>query len=248
MRAFDASAAAVGLVVLAPLLALVAAAILVDGRGPIIFSQLRLGMRGEHFRLYKFRKFDESSRVCGGGPLTMRNDPRLTRLGRLLALTKLDELPQLWNVLRGDMALVGPRPESLDFADCFDDGHRWALDHRPGIFGPTQVFFRNEGSLFRGRRGHDLERFYRDVLFPLKARIDRAYYPERTVFRDITWIVRGILAVFGCTPSLHDGSDLAGEVEHWIRCNLTTRQGRSEETVDTKFVDRVQSPSLQSKR
>jgi lipopolysaccharide/colanic/teichoic acid biosynthesis glycosyltransferase len=248
MRAVDVSIAAVGLIVLAPLLVLVAAAILVDGRGPIIFSQLRLGIHGQHFRLYKFRKFDEGRRVRGGGPLTMNNDPRLTRLGRLLAWTKLDELPQLWNVLRGDMAIVGPRPESLDFADCFDDGHRWALDHRPGIFGPTQVFFRNEGSLFQNQKVRDLEQFYRDVLFPLKARIDRAYYPERTFFRDITWIVRGTFAVFGWTPSLHEGSDLAGEVENWIRCNLSTRRGHLEETVEVKLVDRIQSAPLQPKR
>src|ERR1041384_4553495 len=102
VRAVDVLAAAVGLIVVAPLMGLIAVAIWFDGRGPIIFSQLRLGLRGQHFRLYKFRKFDEGGHACGGGPLTMRHDPRLTRLGRLLALTKLDELPQLWNVLTGD--------------------------------------------------------------------------------------------------------------------------------------------------
>jgi len=247
-RAVDVFVVVVGLIVLAPIFALVAAAILVDGHGPIIFSQLRLGMRGQHFRLYKFRKFDDRRRVRGGGSLTMKNDPRLTRLGRLLGWTKLDELPQLWNVLRGDMAIVGPRPESLDFADCFDDSHRWTLDHRPGLFGPTQVFFRNEGVLFQNRKGHDIERFYRDVLFPLKARIDRAYYPERTLLRDTIWIVRGIFAVFGWAPPHHDESDLAEEVENWIRRNLSTRLGNSEETAHAKLVDRVQPTPLQLKR
>jgi lipopolysaccharide/colanic/teichoic acid biosynthesis glycosyltransferase len=246
-RAVDVFVATAGLIVLAPLLALVAAAVLVDGRGPIIFSQLRMGAHGRHFRLYKFRKFDEGSRVYGGGPLTMNHDPRLTRLGSLLARTKLDELPQLWNVLRGDMAVVGPRPESLDFADCFEKGHWWALDHRPGIFGPTQVFFRNEGHLFQNREVGDLERFYREVLYPLKARIDRAYYPDRTLVRDITWMVRGILAVFGRTPSLHGISDLKGEVEDWIRCNVTTRHGQAEENVDAERVDCVQPAPSQSK-
>ncbi len=246
-RAVDVFVAAAGLIVLAPLLALVAAAVWVDGRGPVIFSQLRVGAHGRHFRLYKFRKFDESRRVYGGGTLTMNNDPRLTRLGRLLARTKLDELPQLWNVLRGDMAIVGPRPESLDLANRLDDGHRWALDHRPGIFGPTQVFFRNEGYLFQNQEGRDLERFYCEVLYPLKARIDGAYYPDRTLVRDITWIIRGILAVFGWTPSLHGMSDLAGEVEDWIRCNLTGRHGHSKAIVDAKLVDQVQPAPLQSK-
>lgn len=248
MRAVDILVAAAGLVVLAPLFALIAAAIVVDGRGPIIFSQLRLGMRGQHFRLYKFRKFDEGRQVCGGGPLTLKDDPRLTRLGRLLARTKLDELPQLWNVLKGDMAVVGPRPESLEFSDCFGDSHRWAFDHRPGIFGPTQVLFRNEGIFFENQKGSDLGRFYREVLFPLKARIDRAYYPERTLLRDIAWVVRGILAVFGWMPALDGRADLAAEVENWIRCNLTTRHGHSEAIVDAKRVDRGQPVPLQPKR
>lgn len=246
-RAVDVFVAAAGLIVLAPLLALVAAAVLVDGRGPVIFSQLRVGAHGRHFRLYKFRKFDESRRVYGGGTLTMNNDPRLTRLGKLLARTKLDELPQLWNVLKGDMAIVGPRPESLDLADRLGDGHRWALDHRPGIFGPTQVFFRNEGYLFSDQEGCDLERLYCEVLYPLKTRIDSAYYPDRTLVRDIIWIVRGVLAVFGWTPSLRGQSDLAGEVENWIRCNLTKRHGHSKAIVDAKLVDQVQPAALQSK-
>jgi lipopolysaccharide/colanic/teichoic acid biosynthesis glycosyltransferase len=239
--------AAAGLIVLTPLLALVAASVLVDGRGPVIFSQLRVGVHGRNFRLYKFRKFDESRRVHGGGTLTINNDPRLTRLGRLLARTKLDELPQLWNVLRGDMAIVGPRPESLDLADRLGDSHRWALDYRPGIFGPTQVFFRNEAYLFQNREGGDLERFYCEVLYPLKARIDGAYYPDRTLVRDITWIIRGILAVFGWMPALRGMSDLGGEVENWIRCNLTKRPGHSKAIIDARLVDQAQPAPLQSK-
>jgi len=225
-RAVDVALAAGGLIVLAPLLVLVAVAVWLDMRSSVIFVQLRVGMHGQHFRLYKFRKFDEKSPARGGGPLTLNNDPRMTRLGRMLAQTKLDELPQLWNVLKGDMAIVGPRPESIDFAGCLDG---WSLHHRPGIFGPAQVFFRNEAVLFQNREGRDLERFYREVVYPLKARIDDAYYPNRSLAQDIIWVFRGILAVFGWTMPLQGPSDLPGEVENWILCNLTSGQGDRKE-------------------
>lgn len=106
---------------LAPVILVVTLAIWIEGGRPILFSQLRLGQKGRPFRMYKFRKFrpDCDDRGC---PLTMQADGRLTRVGRLLAVGKLDELPQLWNVLRGDMSFVGPRPESLAFADCFRNG------------------------------------------------------------------------------------------------------------------------------
>jgi lipopolysaccharide/colanic/teichoic acid biosynthesis glycosyltransferase len=199
------------LVVFAPLMILVAAAILVESGRPIFFSQIRLGRGGRRFRMHKFRKFHERGSSSAGGALTMEHDPRLTRVGGFLARTKLDELPQLWNVLKGDMSLVGPRPESLDFADCFDGPYRAVLDHRPGIFGPSQVFFRNEAVLYRGRP--DPEQFYRDVLFPLKARIDLDYFSQRTLFRDVAWIVRGALAVFGCASALREAATLVEAAE-----------------------------------
>ena len=237
-RAVAVFVAAAGLAVLSVFMAWIAAAILLEGGRPIFFSQLRLGVGGKPFRLYKFRKFDES-RGGGGGALTLKDDPRLSRFGRLLAKTKLDELPQLWNVLRGDMALVGPRPETLDFADCFDDGQRWALDYRPGIFGPAQVFFRNEGALLLNRKGGDLEQFYRAIVFPLKARIDRAYYPERTVLRDFRWMLRGIVAVLGWAPSLREETDLAMRVENWIRHNCRHGATQRKEPTNAKFAGQV---------
>jgi lipopolysaccharide/colanic/teichoic acid biosynthesis glycosyltransferase len=186
----------------------IAAAILIlDGR-PILFSQLRVGQRRQHFRMYKFRKFHkgETARGC---QLTMEDDPRLTAVGRVLARTKLDELPQLWNVLAGDMSIVGPRPESLDFESCFAGAFRSLLEHRPGIFGPSQVIFRNERSLYREHT--DPERFYRDVLFPLKAQIDLSYFGNRTLFRDIAWAVHGGFAVFGWSSLVRQGSVLVEE-------------------------------------
>jgi lipopolysaccharide/colanic/teichoic acid biosynthesis glycosyltransferase len=213
-RIFDVVIAAIILVFFAPLMITVAAAVLAEGGRPIFFSQVRLGRGGRHFRMYKFRKFYK--RECTAGrPLTMEDDPRLTGVGRVLAWTKLDELPQLWNILKGDMSIVGPRPESLDFQDCFEGPYQLVLQHKPGIFGPSQVLFRNEGSLYRGRA--DPERFYRDVLFPLKAHIDSAYFAHRTPLRDIAWAVRGVLAVFGWSSLLRAGTVLVVEVEHCVK-------------------------------
>jgi lipopolysaccharide/colanic/teichoic acid biosynthesis glycosyltransferase len=213
-RLFDVLVAAAVLAVVAPLMICVATAIFVESGRPIFFSQVRLGRRGRHFRMHKFRKFHE--RGCPAVRcLTMEDDPRLTRVGGLLRWSKLDELPQLWNVLKGDMSIVGPRPESLDFQDCFEGPCGLVLEHKPGIFGPNQVLFRNECSLYCGRA--DPEQFYRDVLFPLKARIDVAYFARRTLLRDIAWAVRGALAVFGWSSLLHEGAVLVGEAEDWIR-------------------------------
>ena len=222
-RFLDVVVAAAALVLFAPLMVFVAVAIFVEGGRPIFFSQIRLGRRGRRFRIHKFRKFRERRNLTkfrdaersAGRSVTLENDPRMTRVGSLLARSKLDELPQLWNVLKGDMSIVGPRPETLNFQDCFKEPYGAVLDHKPGIFGPSQVLFRNEGSLYRGRS--DPEQFYRDVIFPLKARIDLAYFPHRTLCWDVAWMVRGALAVFGWSSLVREGAALIGEAEDWIR-------------------------------
>jgi lipopolysaccharide/colanic/teichoic acid biosynthesis glycosyltransferase len=198
-RILDLVIATAGLILLSPVMVVIALAICVESGRPIFFSQIRLGLGGQHFWIYKFRKFHKESGPTGC-PLTTRDDPRMSRIGWLLARTKLDELPQLWNVFKGDMAIVGPRPESLDFADCFTELHRKVLDYKPGIFGPSQVAFRDECSLYP--MNADPALFYREVLFPLKAHNDLSYYPARTVASDIGWIVRGVLAVVGWSAQL----------------------------------------------
>jgi lipopolysaccharide/colanic/teichoic acid biosynthesis glycosyltransferase len=182
------------LLILLPAFAVVALLINLEDGGPVFFSQTRLGLDGRPFALLKFRKFTPD---CGatGRAVTVSGDKRLTRVGRCLEHAKLDELPQLWNILRGDMALVGPRPESMFFADCFSGVHRGLLHYRPGIFGPAQALFRDEKNMYP--EGCDPEEFYRQVLFPTKARIDLAYYPERSWLSDIGWICRCFLAVWG---------------------------------------------------
>ena len=218
-RGFDCLVALAALICLAPLLAIVAAAIWTESGGPIFFLQTRLGRGAQRFQLHKFRKFHD---WAGHGQtqhrnlaVTLRNDSRMTRVGRLLERTKLDELPQLWNVVVGEMALVGPRPESLAFANCFHGAFAHVLDHRPGIFGPCQALFRNE-SLLYGATSHP-EDFYRNVLFPLKAQIDLAYFAKRNAWSDLAWAARSILAILGW-PSLQNADALRlDQIEEWAR-------------------------------
>ena len=193
-RILDVGVALVGLIVLSPVILLVSGAILVGSGRPLLFSQVRLGRHGRRFHIFKFRKFRVN---CGshGFPLTLANDPRMTAVGRMLARTKLDELPQLINVLRGEMAIVGPRPESLDFVDCFTSANRDVLEFVPGIFGPAQSAFRDECSFYPA--DSDPVSFYRLVLFPIKVSVDLAYYPNRSLLSDFKWIFAGVLAVMG---------------------------------------------------
>jgi len=187
-RAFDIVCAGAAAFFLSPLALIVVLAIWIESGRPILFSQLRLGQNGRPFRMYKFRKFrpDCDNHGC---PLTMEQDGRLTTVGRILAASKLDELPQLWNVVRGDMSLVGPRPESLAFADCFRNGFEKIHEHKPGLFGPCQVLFRHESKLYPA--GAAATEFYRQVLFPAKAEVDLAYFSRRTLISDLGWILRG---------------------------------------------------------
>jgi lipopolysaccharide/colanic/teichoic acid biosynthesis glycosyltransferase len=192
-RLTDLAVAIAGLVILSPVMMLVALAICIETGRPIFYSQMRIARGGGRFRIYKFRKFHKD--IGTGSPLTVDHDPRMTSLGRFLALTKLDELPQLWNVVLGDMSIVGPRPECVEFVDCFTGFYLKVLDHTPGIFGPSQVAFRDERSFYP--TDADPIQFYRDVLFPMKASIDLAYFSNRTLVSDITWVIRGVVAVIG---------------------------------------------------
>ncbi|MCP3369516.1 sugar transferase [Bradyrhizobium cajani] len=193
-RLVDILGAGTAMFFLLPVFLVIALAIWIEGGRPILYSQLRLGLNGTPFRMYKFRKFraDCDDR---GSPLTAVNDNRMTAIGGLLAAFKLDELPQFWNVLRGDMSLVGPRPETLVFADCFRNGFEKILEHRPGLIGPCQVLFRHENTLFP--QDGDVATFYREVLFPAKAKIDLAYYPNRTIGSDLKWVVHTAWIIVG---------------------------------------------------
>lgn len=188
-RAMDVALALLGLAAAAPLMAVIAVLVRLDSPGKAIFSQQRLGQGGRVFLMHKFRKFP-SDWGSAGAAVTVFADARMTRLGRFLERTKLDELPQLWNILVGEMSFVGPRPETLRFADLYTDEFARIHDFVPGIFGPNQVAFRNESRLYPP--DEDPESFYRRELFPQKARNDLDYFRRATLGSDLWWIARGL--------------------------------------------------------
>ncbi len=170
------------LVLLAPLIACVSIAIQLDSRGPVFYASRRVGFRGCAFDMLKFRKM----RIDASGPaLTIAGDERFTRLGRFLAAARLDEIPQLWNVLRGQMSLVGPRPEDPEFVSAHRDDYAAILEVRPGITGLCQLAFAKEAAILDRT---DRLRDYVERLLPQKMAIDRLYAANRS-FRMDLWIL-----------------------------------------------------------
>src|SRR5215510_14885759 len=159
-RLADAAIALVGLVIVAPLIALSAIAVAVTSRGPVIFRQKRMGRNGRPFTMYKLRTMLPES---AGPQVTAADDVRVTPVGKFLRKTKLDELPELWNVLKGDMSLIGPRPEVPRYVDLADPMWRLVLGARPGITDPLTLRLRNEEALLVEVEA-DRERFYQDTL------------------------------------------------------------------------------------
>ncbi len=189
-RALDLTASTCGLLLLWPLLAFIAAAIRLTSPGPAIFAQTRLGRGGRPFRLYKFRSMvaDADRR---GASVTAGGDPRITPLGRLLRQTKLDELPQLWNVLRGDMSLVGPRPEVPEFATMFPAQYRRILHVRPGITHRATLAFRDEERILADAQVEDSRRFYIEWVMPRKLAMYEAWL-EDPLLRDVLTILETV--------------------------------------------------------
>jgi lipopolysaccharide/colanic/teichoic acid biosynthesis glycosyltransferase len=178
-RAIDVSVAFCALVVLSPAFLVIAVLIKLDSRGPVFYRAQRVGYRGRPLAMLKFRKMHETA---GGAALTMADDDRFTRVGRWLMHTKLDELPQLWHVLRGDMSLVGPRPESLGFVERHRDDYDVILTTRPGLTGYSQLAFAREGAILdpEDPQGHYVGR-----LLPQKVGLDRMYASRLSTRRDL---------------------------------------------------------------
>lgn len=174
-----------------PLLLLCAAAVLCLDGAPVFYADTRVGLHGKVFRLWKFR----SMRLAPGLPVTAATDPRITALGGRLRRWKLDELPQLWNVVRGDMSLVGPRPETPQFVDAKSREWRELLQVRPGITGAASVeSFDEEARL--GRATDPLE-FYRAEVLPAKLALERAWLRSCSPAGDLRLILRTVARVFG---------------------------------------------------
>jgi lipopolysaccharide/colanic/teichoic acid biosynthesis glycosyltransferase len=188
-RAVDITGACLALLLLAPLFALIALVIVVDSRGPVFHRCDRVGFRGRPLRMLKFRKMH---RGAAGGLLTVANDERLTRVGAWLVRAKLDELPQLWHVLRGDMSLVGPRPESPRFVTRFDADYEQILQVRPGMTGFTQLAFACEGRILDpcDPGGH-----YVRALLPQKVGLDRLYADRPSLRRDLAILLATLATI-----------------------------------------------------
>lgn len=191
-RLFNVGAAAVGLLLLSPVLAVVAAAVRLDSPGPILFRQKRVGRGGVPFDILKFRSM-RSDAESVGGQLTVGADARITRTGRFIRAWKLDELPQLINVVRGEMDLVGPRPEVPRYVALYDEQQREVLTVRPGITDPASVEFRNESELMA--QHPEPERLYVEQIMPRKLALNIDYVRRRTVLSDIGVIFSTLAAV-----------------------------------------------------
>ena len=189
----DATVAAIGLVLMSPLAIIIGLAIAATSGSPILFRQKRVGRNGRQFDVLKFRTMTLSQ--TGPQPqVTSSNDGRITRLGRVLRKTKLDEMPTLWNVLRGDMALVGPRPEVPRYVNENDPQWRLILAVRPGITDPTTLSLRNEEELL-ARAHPDVEKFYVTQLQPAKLSGYINYLQQRTLGTDVRVIYRTLAEV-----------------------------------------------------
>jgi len=190
-RPVEAMAALAGLIIAAPVLALAALGIAFTSRGRIIFRQSRVGQGGRIFILYKFR----TMRMGQVGPqVTAGDDSRITYVGRMLRKTKMDELPELWNVLKGDMSLVGPRPEVPRYVDLTNSKWQRVLKVRPGITDPLTLRLRNEEELLAKVKG-DRERFYLGTLHPFKLRGYLEYLQRRSWQNDMRILWSTCLAV-----------------------------------------------------
>ncbi len=191
-RAFDIVVSAVVLLILSPVLLIIALAIKLTAPGPILYAATRAGLHGAKIKVHKFRTMVVNADKIGAG-ITKSHDPRITSVGRILRRTKLDELPQLFDVLTGTMSLVGPRPEDLRYVALYTPEQRKLLEVRPGITSLASVRFRHEEALLTGP---DWEDRYIHSILPAKLAIDLEYLNNVTVWRDIGILSQTVKALF----------------------------------------------------
>lgn len=192
-RFFDIAAAALGLAILSPLFLLAAALIKMESRGPVFFKQERMGKAFRPFFIYKFRTmFHDHRRV--DRLITVGNDPRITRMGKFLRRAKIDELPQLLNVLKGDMSIVGPRPEVRRYVDLFRPDYEEILQVRPGITDLASIKYRDEAALLGGAVNPEDE--YCKRLLPDKIELAKEYLRCSSFIFDLRLIFQTLRRIF----------------------------------------------------
>ena len=191
-RGSDLILAVIGVAVLSPLMLIVGLAIRWKDGPPVLFCQSRVGQSGKDFRIFKFRTMTNSSRAQAGA-FDAGNRTKITRLGQILRALKLDELPQLWNVIRGDMSLVGPRPEVRKWVEVFPQ--RWAYVHRvkPGISDPASILFRHEERVLAAAA--DPEKTYAEVILPRKLALYEEYVRTQSLWGDIKILWMTLIAL-----------------------------------------------------
>jgi lipopolysaccharide/colanic/teichoic acid biosynthesis glycosyltransferase len=192
-RLFDIAMASAGLIAVSPVLAVLAIWIKLDSKGPVLYRGRRAGQFGRPFLILKLRTMVENAERLGGAE-TATDDPRITRSGKFLRQYKLDEFPQLINVLKGEMSLVGPRPEVLDEVACYTEQEREVLRVRPGITDWASLKFHHEGEILRG--SPDPHRAYHEKIRPEKMRLQMQYVKSHSLFTDVLIIFRTLRAIF----------------------------------------------------
>jgi lipopolysaccharide/colanic/teichoic acid biosynthesis glycosyltransferase len=192
-RVLDFAVSFLGLLFLLPALVLIALAIKLDSPGPLFYRGARAGLLGKPFRIFKFRTMVVNADKIGG-PSTADDDPRITCVGKFLRKFKLDELPQLLNVLKGEMSLVGPRPEVQQYVELFTDEERAILAVRPGITDWATLWNTDEGAVLAG--SPDAEKTYLEKIRPTKIALQLSYAREHSFSTDLTILFQTLLAVF----------------------------------------------------
>lgn len=192
-RLVDVLVSGLALVVLSPILLILSLWIRLDSPGPAIFRQERVGRDGKVFRICKFRSMAAGSDK--GPQLTARSDARVTRVGRLLRKCKLDELPQLWNIFKGEMSLVGPRPEVPRYVAMYTAGQRKVLLMRPGLTDLASLAYRNENELLDA--GEDRERTYVEDIMPRKLALNYKYILHFSLWGDVSLLFRTVFTLLG---------------------------------------------------
>ncbi len=192
-RLFDVIVALLALVVLSPLFVAVSAIIVLSMGWPVFYRQVRVGKNGVSFRIYKFRSMvRDADRI--GSDLTAGGDRRITTFGKWLRKTKIDELPQLINVLRGEMSIVGPRPEVPRFVVLYDETQKKVLRVRPGLTDPASILYRDEEKELAGFE--DIDQAYVETIMPAKIRLNLDYMDQATFGSDLSIILKTVWSLF----------------------------------------------------
>jgi len=191
-RLFDIVFSFLGLLVLSPLLLIIAILIKRDSKGPVFFRGIRVGRFGKPFRIYKFRTMVVNADELGGSP-TADNDPRITKAGRFLRKYKLDELPQLLNVLKGEMSLVGPRPEVEEYVKLYGEEEKAILSVYPGMTDWASIENADEGAILA--KSPDPQKIYREQIWPEKLKLQLKYVEEHSLWIDFKIILKTLKVV-----------------------------------------------------